>query len=189
MEHDRQIVLVRHGETEWSKSGKHTGHTDIPLTDEGRKAAKALGPRLAEYDFARVLCSPLIRAKETCALAGFGDRAEMTPDLMEWDYGDYEGELTVDIRKSVPGWTVFASGCPNGETAVDVATRVEKVIADVLSSKGNIAIFAHGHVLRVLTARWLGLGPDGGRYFALETGKVCILSWERETRIIRRWNA
>jgi probable phosphoglycerate mutase len=189
METERQIVLVRHGETEWSKSGKHTGRTDVPLTEEGRSVATGLGPQLSAFHFSRVLCSPLSRAKETCALAGFGEKAEMRDELMEWDYGDYEGKLTVDIRKSVPGWTVFASGCPNGETGVQVAQRVEKVIADVVASEGNIAIFAHGHVLRVLTARWLGLGPEGGRYFALETGKVCILSWERETRIIRRWNA
>lgn len=189
MEHERQIVIVRHGETEWSKSGKHTGRTDIPLTEEGRKGAKALGPRLAEFQFARVLSSPLQRAKDTCVLAGFGDKMELVDDLLEWNYGDYEGITTPEIRKKVPGWTVFASGCPNGETGIEVAVRVERVIAKILSSEGNMAIFAHGHVLRVFAARWLGLGPEGGRYFALETGKLCILSWERETRIIRRWNA
>lgn len=189
MENDRKVVLVRHGETEWSKSGKHTGRTDVPLTEEGRKGAKALGARLADFHFARVLSSPLARAKDTCTLAGFGDRAEITEALLEWNYGDYEGKTTAEIRKSVPGWTVFASGCPNGETGVDVAKRVEGVIESILSSEGDVLIFAHGHVLRVFAARWLGLGPEGGRFFALETGKISILGWEREVRIIRRWNS
>ncbi len=187
MENDRKVVVVRHGETEWSKSGKHTGRTDVPLTGEGRKGAKALGARLADFHFARVLSSPLSRAKDTCALAGF--QCELANDLMEWDYGDYEGKTTAEIRKAVPGWTVFASGCPNGETGVDVAKRVERVIDGILSSDGDVLVFAHGHVLRVLAARWLGLGPEGGRFFALETGKISILGWERETRIIRRWNS
>jgi probable phosphoglycerate mutase len=187
MENDRKVVVVRHGETEWSKTGKHTGRTDIPLTDAGRKDAKALGARLADYQFARVLSSPLVRAKETGELAGF--TPEVDGDLMEWDYGDYEGKTTAEIRKKVPGWTVFASGCPNGETGVDVAKRVERVLEGILSSEGDVLVFAHGHVLRVFAARWLGLGPEGGRFFALETGKISILGWERETRIIRRWNS
>lgn len=187
MENDRKVVIVRHGETEWSKAGKHTGRTDVPLTEEGKKGAKALGARLAEFHFAAVLSSPLSRAKDTCGLAGF--KPELVDDLLEWDYGDYEGITTHEIRKKVPGWTVFASGCPNGETSVDVAKRVERVIDRILSSEGDMAIFAHGHVLRVFAARWLGLGPEGGRFFALETGKICILGWERETRIIRRWNS
>jgi probable phosphoglycerate mutase len=187
MENDRKIVVVRHGETEWSKSGKHTGRTDVPLTEEGRKGASALGARLADFHFARVLSSPLSRAKDTCALAGF--EPQLVDDLMEWDYGDYEGKTTAEIRKKVPGWTVFASGCPNGEMGVDVAKRVERVLEGILSSEGDVLVFAHGHVLRVFAARWLGLGPEGGRYFALETGKISILGWERETRIIRRWNS
>ena len=187
MENDRKIVIVRHGETEWSKAGKHTGRTDVPLTEEGKKGAKALGARLADFHFSTVLSSPLSRAKDTCELAGF--KPELVDDLLEWDYGVYEGITTAEIRKKVPGWTVFASGCPNGETSVDVAKRVERVIDRILSSEGDMAIFAHGHVLRVFAARWLGLGPEGGRFFALETGKICILGWERETRIIRRWNS
>lgn len=184
-----RIVLVRHGETEWSKSGQHTGRTDIPLTEEGRKAAKALAARLAEFQFVRVLTSPLSRANDTCVLAGFGDRCEKTDALLEWDYGEHEGKTTPEIRKTVPGWTVFTHGCPGGEMGADVARRVDGLIAQIEDGDGDVALFAHGHILRVLAARWLGLGPEGGRFFALETGRISILGSERDTRVIRRWNS
>lgn len=182
------IFLVRHGETEWSKAHKHTGRTDIPLTDRGREAARALGPKLADKKFVRVLSSPLSRAFETTTLAGFGDRAEKTDALLEWDYGDCEGLLTSDIRKTVPGWTVFSHGCPNGESAADVARRVDPLIEELAAEKGDVLLFAHAHVLRVLAARWIGMGPEGGRSFTLDTASISVLDLERETRIIRHWN-
>lgn len=189
MERERRIVLVRHGETEWSQSGRHTGRTDIPLTEDGRKAARALAPRLAEFDFVRVLTSPLSRAKDTCALAGFGDRCEPTDALLEWDYGEHEGKTTVEIRESIPDWTIFTHGCRGGEMGADVTRRVDGLIERLETSEGDVALFAHGHVLRVLAARWLGLGPEAGRFFALETGSISILGWEHDGRVIRRWNS
>jgi len=185
---EHELWLVRHGETEWSLSGQHTGSTDVPLTENGRAQAKALGALLAARSFARVLSSPKSRALETCRLAGFGDGVETTDDLLEWDYGDYEGRRTVDIREERPGWTLFADGAPNGETAEQVATRVDRVIATAAGADGNIALFAHGHVLRVLTARWLGLRPQDGRLFALSTATLSVLGHERETRVIQLWN-
>ncbi len=185
---EHELWLVRHGETEWSLSGQHTGSTDIPLTDHGRAQAKALGALLAGKSFARVLSSPMSRALETCRLAGYGDEVEITDDLLEWDYGDYEGRRTVDIRKERPDWTLFADGVPNGETAAQVATRVDRVIEAAAGAGGNVALFAHGHVLRVLTARWLDLRPQEGRLFALSTASLSVLGHERETRVIRLWN-
>jgi probable phosphoglycerate mutase len=182
------LWLVRHGETEWSASGRHTGRTDIPLTEKGEAEAEALGKLLAGHSFARVLTSPMGRAMETCRLAGFGDVAETTDDLREWDYGDYEGRKTVDIRKERPGWTLFDDGVPNGETAAQVGARADRVIATTVATGGDVALFAHGHVLRVLTARWLGFAPEDGRRFGLDTATVSVLDHEREVRVLRRWN-
>jgi broad specificity phosphatase PhoE len=184
-----EILLVRHGETEWSRDRKHTGRTDLPLTDTGRREAGKLRDAVAGRSFARVLSSPLSRALETCRLAGLGDQAELTGDLCEWDYGEYEGITTAEIRKQRPDWYLWRDGCPGGETAADVGRRVDRVIASVSGVDGDVALFAHGHVLRVLTARWLGLGPEAGALFKLDTGTLSVLGYERETRVITRWNA
>jgi broad specificity phosphatase PhoE len=184
-----EIVLARHGETEWSRDLRHTGRTDIPLTDKGRAQAALLRDPLAGRSFARVLVSPLDRAVETCRLAGLADQAEVSEDLLEWDYGEYEGITTAEIRESRPDWVLWRDGCPGGETAADVGARVDRVIAEVGDLDGPVALFAHGHVLRVLTARWVGLEPRDGALFALGTGTLSVLGYERETRVIRRWNA
>ena len=184
-----EIVLARHGETEWSRDRRHTGTTDIPLTESGRRQAAVLRGELAGRSFARVLSSPLSRALETCRQAGLGDRAELTGDLCEWDYGDYEGITTAEIRTRRPGWNLWRDGCPGGETAADVGRRVDRVLASLDGLDGDAAVFAHGHVLRVLTARWLGLGPEAGALFKLDTGTLSALGYERETRVITRWNA
>jgi broad specificity phosphatase PhoE len=183
------IVLARHGETEWSRDGRHTGRTDIPLTENGRRQATLLRDALSEWSFARVLSSPLSRALETCRLAGLGDAAQTSDDLLEWDYGEYEGITTPQIRESRPDWYLWRDGCPGGEQAADVGRRVDRVIAEVEGSDGNVALFAHGHVLRVLAARWLGLGPEAGALLALDTATLSVLGYERETRVLRRWNA
>jgi broad specificity phosphatase PhoE len=185
---DEEIWLVRHGETEWSLTGRHTGSTDIPLTENGKRQAEELGRTLADHKFVRVLSSPKTRALETCRLAGYGDVVELTDDLLEWDYGDYEGRRTIDVRKERPGWTLWTGGVPNGETAVQVAARTGRVIEQAARAGGAVALFAHGHVLRVLTARWLGLEPEAGRLFALSTATLSVLGYERETRVIRLWN-
>jgi probable phosphoglycerate mutase len=183
-----QLWLVRHGETEWSASGQHTGRTDVPLTPAGERQAAALGRFLAKRSFALVLSSPLGRARETCRLAGYGEQALVTDDLREWDYGDYEGRKTVDIRKEVPGWTIWSGPVPRGETIEQVAGRTRRVIDRAVAAGGDVALFAHGHVLRVLAACWLGLAPDGGRVLALGTASVSVLGHERETRVITTWN-
>jgi broad specificity phosphatase PhoE len=183
-----QIWLFRHGETEWSLSGQHTGRTDLPLTAAGRRRAQAIGRRLSGRPFALVLSSPLARALETCHLAGYGDVAETTPDLMEWDYGDYEGRRTVDIQKERPGWSLWHDGVPGGEMIDEVAARTRKVIETAMAADGEVALFAHGHVLRVLTARWLDLAPDGGQLFELGTAAVSVLGYEHDTRVIVKWN-
>jgi broad specificity phosphatase PhoE len=184
-----EILLVRHGETEWSRDRKHTGHTDIPLTEVGRREATMLRDSLTGRSFARVLSSPLSRALETCRLAGLGDGVELTDDLREWDYGEYEGITTAEIREGRPDWYLWRDGCPGGETAADVGRRADRVVASLAEVEGDVALFAHGHVLRVLTARWLGLDPDAGALFKLDTGTVSALGYERETRVITRWNA
>jgi broad specificity phosphatase PhoE len=184
-----EIVLVRHGETEWSRDRRHTGRTDIPLTEAGRREAGMLREALAGWSFARVLSSPLSRALDTCRVAGLGERAELSDDLLEWDYGEYEGITTARIREERPGWYLWRDGCPGGETAPDVGRRVERVIAGVDGADGDVALFAHGHVLRVLAARWLGLGPESGALLKLDTGTLSALGYERETRVITRWNA
>jgi broad specificity phosphatase PhoE len=183
-----EIVLARHGETEWSRDRRHTGRTDIPLTENGRRQAAVLGDALAGRSFARVLSSPLSRALDTCREAGLGDRAELTGDLCEWDYGEYEGITTAEIRAGRPGWNLWRDGCPGGETAADVGRRADRVIDSLAGLEADAAVFAHGHVLRVLTARWLGLGPEQGALFKLDTGTLSVLGYERETRAITRWN-
>jgi probable phosphoglycerate mutase len=184
-----EVVLVRHGETEWSASGRHTGRTDVPLTDRGRRQALALAERLRDRRFARVLTSPLQRAAETCRLAGLGaDRALTREELREWDYGEYEGRRTVDIRQERPGWLLWNDGVPGGETLDEVGRRVDRVIDEIRRVDGDVALFAHGHVLRVLAARWVGLHPREGRVLALDTGTVSILGYERETSVLRLWN-
>ena len=184
-----EIVLARHGETEWSRDGRHTGRTDIPLTEAGRREARLLGEALSEWSFGRVLSSPLERAVETCRLAGLGGRVETTDDLLEWDYGEYDGITTSEIRERRPDWYLWRDGCPGGERAEDVGRRVDRVLADIGGSTEDVALFAHGHVLRVLAARWIGLGPEGGALIALGTATLSALGYERETRVIRRWNA
>jgi probable phosphoglycerate mutase len=184
-----EIVLARHGETEWSRDGRHTGRTDIPLTEEGRSQARVLGGALREWSFGRVLSSPLGRAVDTCRLAGLGEAMETTDDLLEWDYGEYEGVSTPEIRERRPDWYLWRDGCPGGEQPEDVGRRVDRVIAEIADSAEDVALFAHGHVLRVLAACWLGLGPEAGALLALDTATLSVLGYERETRVVRRWNA
>jgi probable phosphoglycerate mutase len=184
-----EVILARHGETEWSANGRHTGRTDIPLTENGRAQAEALRPALADRDFELVLSSPLSRALETCRLAGLGDRVEVDEDLLEWDYGEYEGVTTAEIRRTRPDWLLFRDGCPGGETAADVGARVDRVIAGAKAAGGDVALFAHGHVLRVLGARWCELAPGCAQRLALTTGTLSALSWEHEWTVVARWNA
>lgn len=184
----QELVLVRHGATEWSVSGQHTGRTDVPLNPKGEEQARALGALLAGRSFALVLTSPLSRARETCRLAGYGDVAQSDEGLREWDYGDYEGRRTVDIRMERPGWTLWDGGVPNGETAEQVGERAQRVIDRVTAVDGDVALFAHGHILRVLGALWIGLRPADGRGLALDTATISVLGYERETRVIREWN-
>lgn len=183
------LYVVRHGATEWSVSGRHTGSTDLPLLAEGEQQAIDAGKLLCDVDFSMVLTSPLQRARRTCELAGLADRAEIDPDLHEWDYGDYEGITTAQIRETVPGWTVWSAPCPGGETAEQVAARADRVIERVRSQSGTAAVFSHGHFLRVLAARWCELEPIEGRRFVLDPATVGILGWERETPAVCRWNA
>jgi probable phosphoglycerate mutase len=183
-----QLWLVRHGETEWSASGRHTGSTDIPLTDDGRAAAQHLVATLSGHAFAVVLTSPLSRARDTCVLAGFGDRAVVDDDLREWDYGAYEGITTDGIRATRPGWTVFTDGCPDGEGPDDVAARADRVVAKARQTDGDTIVFSHGHLLRVLAARWVGLPAQAGAHLALATASVSTLGWERETPVIASWD-
>lgn len=183
-----EIFLARHGETEWSLSGQHTGTSDIPLTDNGRRHAKALGGRLAGLEFAAVFTSPLQRASETCRLAGLGDRAVVREELLEWNYGEYEGRTTVDIRETVPGWTVWSHETPGGETPEEVGARCDALIEELAQFDGDVACFAHGHILRVLGARWMGVAPQKGANLALSTGTLSVLGWERVNRTLRLWN-
>jgi probable phosphoglycerate mutase len=180
---------IRHGETAWSLSGQHTGVTDIPLTDNGRRLADRLRPVLAKETFALVLVSPLQRARETCARSGCGDRAIIDPDLTEWNYGEYEGLTPEQIHELTPGWMIFRDGCPGGETPEQVGARVDRVIARARSADGDVALFAHGHVLRVIAARWIGLTPEGGQRFMLDTGTLCVLGYYRDVPAVRVWNA
>lgn len=184
----QRVFLVRHGETEWSLNRKHTGLTDIPLTANGRSSARKLGPVLARQKFDLVLVSPLLRAIETCELAGLGSGASVDANLREWNYGDYEGLTTLQIRARAPSWQLFDDGCPGGETPADVGERVDHVIERVRAIEGNAALFAHGHLLRVLAARWIGLPPAAGALFQLDTATVSVLSYYDGINTIERWN-
>jgi broad specificity phosphatase PhoE len=186
-----ELWLVRHGETEWSLSGAHTSRTDIPLTDHGRKRAEELREYLKETKFDAVFVSPMQRARETCAIAGFGDVAKVDAGLKEWDYGIYEGKTTKEIQAQIPGWSVWRNEIVGGETVEHVGERADGVIARALAAApdgGNVALFAHAHILRILAARWIGLEARGGALFALGTGSVSVAGWERETRVIQSWN-
>jgi broad specificity phosphatase PhoE len=183
-----EAVIVRHAETEWSLNGRHTGRTEIPLTKHGCDAARALRERLNKWHFELVLVSPLIRARETCALCGFDSGAQLRSDLLEWDYGDYEGLTTPEILAQRPDWLLWRDGCPGGESPTDVGTRADRVVAEINASGGNVAVFSHGHMLRVLGARWIALGPESGGRLGLSTGAICVLGYEREAAIIARWN-
>jgi probable phosphoglycerate mutase len=180
-----EVVLVRHGETEWSRDGRHTGRTDVPLTEHGEEQARAVGAALRGRSFALVLSSPRQRALETARLAGFSPRVR--DELAEWDYGEYEGLRTAEIREQVPDWTIWRHGAPGGESPEQVGARADSVLAE-LPVEGDVLVFAHGHFLRVLTARWLELPPEDGRLFALDSGTLGALGYEREQRVIRSWN-
>lgn len=182
-----RLWLVRHGETEWSRDGRHTSTTDLPLTATGEETARTLRPRLAEQSYDLVLCSPRRRARRTAELAGF-DAPELTEDLAEWAYGDYEGVSTEEIRRTVPGWTVWSHAVPGGEDAADVTTRLDRVVARVARAEGDTLAFAHGHSLRGLAARWLGLDVRDGRLLRLDTATVSVLGFEREHPAVLRWN-
>jgi probable phosphoglycerate mutase len=183
-----ELWLVRHGETEWARLGRHTGRTDVPLTETGRDQARDLGRRLADHHFELVLTSPLSRAADTASLAGFGDLVRPDSDLREWDYGALEGRLTADIRADYPGWTIWRGPWPGGETIDAVATRADRVIEQARAADGDVLVFAHGHLLRVLAARWLDLSAASGGLFALGTATVSVLGWEHDGAVIERWN-
>ena len=183
------VFAIRHGETAWSLTGQHTGVTDLPLTDNGRWLAERMRPMLAGQTFALVLTSPLRRASETCALVGLGDGAVVDSDLVEWNYGEYEGLTPKQIHEGAPGWLIFRDGCPGGETPAQVGERVDRVIARVRAVEGNVALFSHGHLLRVLGARWLGLPVLAGQHFLLDTGTLNILGYYRGIPALKTWNA
>ncbi len=182
--------LARHGETKWSLSGQHTGLTDLPLTERGERNARRLGERLAGLTFARVFTSPLERASRTCALAGFGARAEVDRDLVEWNYGEYEGRTSAEIERDRPGWQLFRDGCPGGESPAQVGARADRVVARLRAVEGDVLVFSSGHFLRVLAARWLGLDPAGGRLVLLSTASLSTLGYEHEPSrpVISLWN-
>lgn len=182
-------VLVRHAETTWTLSGQHTGRTDIPLTDNGRAAARRLAGSLSGWRFALVLCSPLRRARETCELCGLGELAQLRDDLREWDYGDYEGLTSGEIHALNPDWSLWRDGCPGGESPADVGARADRVIAELLQAGGPVAVFSHGHCLRVLGARWIGLAPEAGGRLALSPGSISLLGEEHQLRVLDGWNA
>ena len=183
-----RVYLARHGETAWSLTGQHTGLTDLPLTEHGERNARHLGERLRGLKFAKVFTSPLQRATRTCELAGFKAEAEIDRDLVEWDYGDYEGRRTLEIRAERPGWQIFRDGCPGGETLEQVSARADRVVNRVRAVPGDVLIFSSGHFLRMFAARWLGLEPAGGRFFLLNTASLSALGYERNQPVIRLWN-
>jgi probable phosphoglycerate mutase len=185
-----EVYLARHGETAWTMTGQHTGRTDIPLTGRGERQARSLAQRLTGVAFARVLTSPLSRALRTCELAGFGGQADIDPDLQEWEYGQYEGRRTADIRQARPGWDLFRDGCPGGEAVEAVGARADRVLARLRAVEGNVVVFSHGHFLRVLAARWLGLPAGAARHFVLSTAALSILGYEhtRDEPALRLWN-
>ena len=184
----QSVVLARHGETEWSLSGRHTGTTDLPLTEKGRRQAMALAPQLRSWAFSLVLTSPLQRALDTCRLAGYGEQARVQSDLVEWNYGRYEGLTSKQIEAVHPNWSLWKDGGPGGEIAADVGRRADRVIAEVRRVSGDVLIFAHGHVLRVLASRWLGQPPEGGRHYALQTATLSVLGYEHTDPVLQRWN-
>ena len=183
------IWLFRHGATEWSKNGRHTGTTDLPLLPEGEATARRMAPFVKRHAFSLVLSSPLERARRTAEIIGLGDQMIIDDDLHEWNYGEYEGETTETIRKRVPDWTIWNGHCPGGETGEQVATRCRRVITQALDAEGDVALVAHGHLLRVLAATWLELPPADGRFFCLDTGTFCVLGFEHEYRTILHWNS
>lgn len=184
-----EVVLVRHAQTEWSRDGRHTGRSDVALTEEGRRAAAgALAESLRGRELALVLVSPSRRARETCELCGLASQAHVRADLLEWDYGEYEGLTTAQVRAQRPGWWLWRDGCPGGESAADVGARADRVIAELSALDGDAAVFSHGHALRVLGARWVGLAAPYGARMALTTAATCVLGWERERAVIARWN-
>ncbi|HUY22310.1 MAG TPA: histidine phosphatase family protein [Acidimicrobiales bacterium] len=183
-----RLVAVRHGATKWSRAGRHTGRTDLPLLEQGVREAEALRARLSGHDFARVYTSPMARARQTCELAGFAGSAVAWDDLREWDYGDYEGLTTDEIRTGRPAWSLWRDGAPGGETAEDVGRRADRVVAAVRELAGDVLVFAHAHLLRVLAARWVGLAPEAGALLALAPASVSVLGWEREVAVLDRWN-
>ncbi len=184
----RVVVLLRHGETEWSRNGRHTGISDIELTDNGRQEAREAGKRLAGIKFDHLLTSPLKRARETCELAGFGDGASTTDELTEWNYGEYEGITTAEIQQTRPDWWLFRDGCPGGESAADVGARVDPLINRVRDGEGNWLLVAHGHVLRVVGARWAGLPPQQASALLLGTAAICVLGFEHRRPVLSHWN-
>ena len=186
---EQKVYLLRHGETEWSRSGKHTSVTDVPLTETGRIAARRLQPVLAKEVFALVLTSPRQRARETCDLAGAGKQAMIEPDLVEWNYGEYEGLTTKQIQLARADWTLFRDGCPGGETPEEVAARADRVIGKVRKAEGNVALFAHGHIFRVLAARWINLPANYGAHFLLDTATLNVLGYYYASPALKIWNA
>jgi probable phosphoglycerate mutase len=189
MKAPHDVVIVRHGETEWSASGQHTSYSDIALTERGREEAAALRARLTSWKFALVLTSPRRRACTTCELAGLARHAHVDEDLAEWDYGEYEGRTTAQIRERDPGWTIFSGDPPGGETAAQVSARADRVLARADAADGPVALFSHGHFLRVLGARWIALGARDGRLLGLDTATMSVLGHERDQRVLRRWNS
>ncbi|HSC44018.1 MAG TPA: histidine phosphatase family protein [Candidatus Binatia bacterium] len=186
---EQKVYLLRHGETEWSLNGRHTGVTDIPLTENGRKLARQLQPILAREKFVMVLTSPLQRARDTCELAGLGTLASVDRDLMEWNYGEYEGLTTEQIRQTRPDWSVFRDGCPGGESPLQVSVRADRIVSRVRAMDGNVALFSHGHILRVLAARWINLSASYGENFLLDTATLNVLGYYRESPAFKIWNA
>ena len=186
---EQKVYLLRHGETEWSLNGRHTGVTDIPLTENGRKLARQLQPILTREKFVMVLTSPLQRARDTCELAGLGTLASVDRDLMEWNYGEYEGLTTDQIRQTRPDWSVFSDGCPGGESPLQVSVRADRIISRVRAVDGNVALFSHGHILRVLAARWINLSASYGENFLLDTATLNVLGYYRESPAFKIWNA
>jgi broad specificity phosphatase PhoE len=182
------LFAIRHGETAWSLSGQHTGTTDRPLTDNGRRLAERLQPALSKEIFALVLVSPMQRARETCELVDLSGKAVVDPDLLEWNYGEYEGLTPKQINEVAPGWLIFRDGCPGGETPEQVGARVDRVIARARAIEGDVALFSHGHVLRVLAARWLGLPAGAGQHFLLSTGTLSVLGYYHEVPAVKIWN-
>jgi probable phosphoglycerate mutase len=186
---EQKVYLLRHGETEWSLNGRHTGVTDIALTENGRKLARQLQPILAEEKFVMVLSSPLQRARDTCELAGLGTLASVDRDLMEWNYGEYEGLTTDEIRQTRPDWSVFRDGCPGGESPLEIGARADRIVAKVRAVDGNVALFAHGHIFRVVAVRWINLPVSYGENFLLDTATLNVLGYYRESPAFKIWNA